>query len=186
MAAVSPSSDGLARQMAAALPPGARRVVEFGGGTGAVTQALLTSGIEPSQLLVLELNLVLHRHLEQRFPLVAVVQANACEVRAVCDARGFLDDGPVDAVVSGLGLLAMRREVQLDVLQAAFSVLGPAGRFVQFTYGPLGPVSREVAEAVGLHGRRVGVTWRNMPPAAVYVYERRRSVAVPATPMGRR
>ena len=54
MAAISPSSRQLARQMMSELPRGARRVVELGGGTGVFTRALLDSGIAPADLLVLE------------------------------------------------------------------------------------------------------------------------------------
>lgn len=186
VAAVSPSSPQLARQMIAALPSGARRVVEFGGGTGAITEALLAHGFAPEQLLVLELNEALHQHLRQRFPGVPVMLGNAMDVRAIGDARGFFDAGLADAVVSGLGLLAMGRDLQLGILRAAFSVLAPGGRFVQFTYGPTSPVPRDVAEELGLHVQRASFTWWNVPPATVYVIERQRSRAVPATPMGGR
>jgi phospholipid N-methyltransferase len=186
VAAVSPSSPQLARQMIAALPAGTRRVIEFGGGTGAITEALLASGIPPAQLLVLELNEALHQHLRHRFPDVPVVLGNAMDVRAIGEAQGFFDAGPADAVVSGLGLLAMGRELQLGILRAAFAVLAPTGRFVQFTYGPANPVTKEVIEALELSSRRASFTWWNVPPATVYVIERQRSRAIPTTPMGRR
>ena len=41
MAAISPASQQLARQMMSELPRGSRRVIELGGGTGVFTQALL-------------------------------------------------------------------------------------------------------------------------------------------------
>src|SRR5690606_159302 len=65
-AAISPSSNQLARQMLLELPAGASRVIELGGGTGVFTQALLEHGIAPEQLLVLELNEELHQHLHKR------------------------------------------------------------------------------------------------------------------------
>ena len=55
-AAVVPSSRELAAAMLAELPPDARRVIELGGGTGALTRALLGHGIRGDALLVLELN----------------------------------------------------------------------------------------------------------------------------------
>lgn len=186
VAAVSPSSPQLARQMIAALPPKSSRLIELGGGTGAITGELLRHGIAPSDLLVLELNEAMHQTLRQRFPDIRLHLANAADVNRLASASGFLEAGPADAVVSGLGLLSMPRPLQREIVAEAFACLRPDGRFVQFTYGPASPVAREVLEELGLSARRVSFTWWNVPPATVYVYERLRSHAVPAQPMGRR
>lgn len=172
VAAVSPSSPQLARQMIAALPAGARRLIELGGGTGAITEQLLAHGIAPADLLVLELNEALHQTLRQRFPEVRVELGDAAQVRELAARSGFLAAGPADAVVSGLGLLTMPRSLQQRIMAESFACLRPGGRFVQFTYGPASPVAREVLEALGLVARRASFTWWNVPPATVYVYER--------------
>ena len=186
VAAVSPSSPQLARQMIAALPPRATRLIELGGGTGAITEQLLRFGIAPSDLMVLELNEAMHQTLRERFPQVGLHLADAADVKRVARESGFLDAGPADAVVSGLGLLAMPRPLQREIVSEAFGCLRPEGRFVQFTYGPASPVAREVLDELRLTSRRVSFTWWNVPPATVYVYERQRSTAVLAQPMGRR
>jgi phospholipid N-methyltransferase len=172
VAAVSPSSPQLARQMIAALPPGARRLIELGGGTGAITEQLLAHGIAPGDLLVLELNEAMHQTLRERFPEVRVQLGDAAQVRALAESTGFLAEGPADAVVSGLGLLTMPRALQRRIVSEAFACLRPDGRFVQFTYGPASPVAREVLDELGLSARRASFTWWNVPPATVYVYER--------------
>ncbi len=186
VAAVSPSSPQLARQMIAALPPGSSRVIELGGGTGAITAALLDAGVASSDLMVLELNEAMHQTLRQRFPDIHVHLADAAGVHRLAVDSGFLDEGPVDAVVSGLGLLSMPRTLQRAILEASFACLRPDGRFVQFTYGPASPVPRDVLDELGLDVRRASFTWWNVPPATVYVYARWRSTAVPAMPMGPR
>ena len=173
VAAISPSSRQLARQMMTQLPRPSRRVVELGGGTGVFTQALLDHGIAPADLLVLELNEELHHHLARMFPGAHVVCGDAGDVAAIATSRGFSGDDAADAVISGLGLLSMPRQTQQAILAAAFATLRPAGRFIQFTYGPANPVTREVIEALDLVGRRASFTWWNVPPATVYVYERR-------------
>ena len=173
VAAISPSSRQLARQMMTQLPKPSRRVVELGGGTGVFTQALLDHGIAPADLLVLELNEELHHHLARMFPGAHVVCGDAGDVAAIAASRGFSGDDAADAVISGLGLLSMPRQTQQAILAAAFATLRPAGRFIQFTYGPANPVTREVIEALDLVGRRASFTWWNVPPATVYVYERR-------------
>lgn len=175
IAAISPSSQRLAELMIEELPPDASRVVELGGGTGVFTRALLQSGIAPSDLLVLELNEELHQHLRRRFPAAHVVCGDARQLVDEAQRSGYSDGGPADAVISGLGLLSMPRPLQQAILEAAFGVLRPEGRFIQFTYGPTSPVAKEVLETLGLGVRRAGVAWRNMPPATVYVYTRHKS-----------
>lgn len=169
-AAVAPSSAELAAAMVAELHDDVRRVIELGGGTGAITVALLSAGIRDEDLLVLELNEELHAHLHLRFPKVRVVLGDARSLAALATDNGYLTVGPADAIVSGLGLLSMPPALQRDILEAAFDCLRPGGVFVQFTYGPAAPVADTVARELGLQVRRGDFVLRNMPPATVYVY----------------
>lgn len=171
-AAIVPSGPELAAAMLAELPAGARRVIELGGGTGALTKALLAHGIAPADLLVLELNDTLHAQLQHRFPQMRVVHGDARRLREIIEQGGHAGGGPVDAVVSGLGLLSMPQHVQRDIFAAAFDVLRPGGAFVQFTYGLGAPLAGEVVDAIGLRVRRGAFVLRNVPPATVYVYTR--------------
>ena len=180
IAALSPSGRQLARQMIAELPHDARRVIELGGGTGVFTRALLEHGVVPNDLLVLELNEALYQHLRTRFADAHVVCADARELKSIAEKDGFLAAGAADAVISGLGLLSMTRRTQGEILEAAFSTLKSDGRFIQFTYGPKSPVSRELLAELGLSVRRGGFAWWNVPPASVYVYTRNRSRAIHA------
>lgn len=183
IAAISPSSRQLARQMINELPPQAQRVVELGGGTGVFTQALLERGIDPDNLMVVELNEELHHHLRRRFPQVHVACADARELQQAAERSGFAAGGPADAVVSGLGLLSMARDSQRAILHSAFSLMQPQGRFIQFTYGPVCPVHKEVLGELEISARRGSFAWLNMPPATVYVFTRNRSRAVAARRM---
>ena len=180
MSAISPSGPQLARQMVAELPDDARRVIELGAGTGVFTRALIARGIQASDLMALELNAELHAHLQQRFPEVHVQHGDARELVRLGADCGFAQDGPADAVISGLGMLSMPRELQHDILAAAFDCLQPHGRFIQFTYGPGTPVAQEVLDSLALNARRGAFVWRNLPPATVFVFTRNRSESVPA------
>jgi len=173
IAAIAPSSRELAAAMIAELPPGTRRVIELGGGTGAVTEALLHHGVRGDALLVLELDEEMHAHLHEQFPSVRLALGDARDLRVIAERCGFLAQGPADAIVSGLGLLAMPIETQCAILGAAFACLRPGGRFIQFTYGPQPPVADEVMASLDLVVHRGDFVLRNMPPATVYVYERR-------------
>jgi phospholipid N-methyltransferase len=178
VAAISPSSRQLARQMMTQLPRTTKRVIELGGGTGVFTQALIDHGIGPAEMLVLELNEELHQHLVRQFPHAKVVCGDASDLRRIASEHGFHDEQRADAIISGLGLLSMPRQTQQSILSAAFDSLQPDGRFIQFTYGPANPVTREVIEALELTSRRASFTWWNVPPATVYVYQRRVSRSI--------
>lgn len=180
IAALSPSGRQLTRQMISELPHGTRRVIELGGGTGVFTRAMLAHGIAPADLLVLELNEPLYQHLRTRFPDARVECGDARELVAIAQRDGYLDGGPADAIISGLGLLSMSRRTQAEILQAAFDALKPDGRLIQFTYGPKSPVPRDLLDELGLSVRRGGFAWWNVPPASVYVYTRNRSRGIPA------
>ena len=183
VASITPSGQQLARMMMAELPAGARRVIELGGGTGVFTSALLKHGIAADDLMVLELNDELHMHLQRRFPEARVVQGDARELAKLAEDNGYAAGGPADAVISGLGMLSMPKQLQHDIMAAAFACLKPRGRFVQFTYGPANPIAEDVLVALDLDTRRSTTAWRNLPPATVYVYSRRQSEAIPAVPM---
>lgn len=143
-AAVSPSSRFLAKRIVAALPPGTKRVIELGAGTGVFTRAMLDSGIATDDLLAIEFNPALHTYLQQHFPGLQVIQADARDLSNVDDVARFVERGPVQAMVSGLGLLSMSRESQRSILENVFALMTPDGVLVQFTYGPVAPVSVEV------------------------------------------
>lgn len=177
-AAISPSGPHLVRSMMEEIPEGARRVVELGAGTGAMTRAILARGIAPEDLLVVELNPDMCRYLQRGYPELRVLCADAGKLAVEAGLCGYTDDGQADAVVSGLGLLSMPRNMQHDILQAAFNLLNPSGCFIQFTYAPTCPVPREVLESLDLNVVRGQTVLRNVPPATVFVFRRNRSRAI--------
>lgn len=178
MAAVAPSSPFLARGMVAEFARNTQRVIELGAGTGAMTRAILEYGIAPANLLALELNLELARHLRQHFPEVQVLCADARHLASEAERIGYAQHGPADAIISSLGLLSMPAQLQHDILAAAFECLKPDGKLIQFTYGPRSPVRNEVAGRLGLHVSHGATVLRNVPPARVFVYTRSRSRAI--------
>jgi phosphatidylethanolamine/phosphatidyl-N-methylethanolamine N-methyltransferase len=178
VAAIAPSGAELASAILSELPEGTRRVIELGGGTGAITRALLASGIHAENLLVLELNAALQAQLARELAGVRVVLGDAAELPRLAHASGYLDDGPADAVVSGLGLLAMERAAQARILRAAFECLRDDGVFVQFTYGPVSPIGDELRDELGLVARHGAFVLRNVPPATVWVYRRSRARSI--------
>jgi len=176
LGAVMPSSKSLAAAMAADIDPAAQgAVVELGGGTGNITAALLESGIDPKDLVVIEQEAALCRVISKRFPDIRVICGDATKLRRLLRAAGI---DRVKAVVSGLPLLSIPKRAERLILAQAFSVLAEDGAFVQFTYGPRPPVSRTIAAGLDIVGDRSHWVLDNLPPAAVWQYRRR--VEMPA------
>ena len=163
--AVSPSSGALARTMTSHLSPETGAVVELGGGTGRITDAILARGVAPDRLAVFEINRAFATLLHRQFPAAHVLELDATHV-----AEAPLED--VGAVISGLPLLSIPTPVQRRIVEGAFRLLRPGGVFVQFTYGWRPPVDREIREALGLSWTVSPRVWRNVPPAQVYWFRR--------------
>lgn len=179
-ASVVPSSRFLTRAMLAPLPLArARRVVEFGPGTGVITEALLEALPAQATLFSFEVNPRFCAYLRRTFPdprlkVVAVSAERACQELG---ARGV---GQVDAVVSSLGLTLMSARRCHAILQGMRACLAPGAVLTQYQYvhgllAPWLPVngSREhlpVAQLLRAYFPSVTseVIWRNLPPAFVY------------------
>ena len=106
--AVAPSSKLLARTMAAYVDPqAAGPVIELGPGTGPVTEALVTQGVDPARLVLVEFNPTFCRLLRSRYPTATVVQGDAYSLQRLL---GSLLREPAAAVVSGLAALHQAAE----------------------------------------------------------------------------
>lgn len=165
---IVPSSQYLGRMMAAQIDPGAGRVMELGGGTGALTREILATGLPADQLEIVEINAEFARDLRRDFPGTTVLEtpAQAISAQAAGGAGGY------QAIISGLPMLAMSKSLQRAILAEAFKLLMPGGVLVQFTYSLRPPIAREVYESLDLDVRRVGHIVRNFPPATVFRFSR--------------
>lgn len=169
VASVTPSSLALSRLMTSGISPGNGHVVELGVGTGVFTQALLARGVGESDLTLVEFDADLAALLRRRYPRARVLRMDA----AALGQAGLLTLTPVQAVVSGLPLLAMPSDKVASILAGAFALLGKGGAFYQFTYGPNCPVAKTTLASLGLTASKIGRVLANLPPAAVYRIERR-------------
>lgn len=163
-ASIVPSSARLGRLMASAVDPAGGPVMEFGGGTGALTREILRTGLPAEKLEIIEMDAALAAGLRADFAGTRVIEAGAqhATAHAFAGPRGY------QAVISGLPLLTMNAALQEAILAEALALLEPGGGIYQFTYSPRSPVRWEVAEALGLKVERVGSVLRNVPPATVF------------------
>jgi len=172
-ASIMPSSPHLGRLMASQIDPQGGPVIEFGGGTGALTRQILATGLPRDHLEVVEINPGFAHNLRGNFQGVRIIEAPAQAIleHALGGAGGY------QCVISGLPLLAMNKALQAAILAEAFRLLRPGGAFVQFTYSPRPPLAETVAEALDLGVDRIGMIVRNVPPATVFRYRRAADIA---------
>jgi len=165
--AVTPSSRALARTMAAYVDPSVPgAVVELGPGTGPITEALITQGIDPLRLVLVEFDATFCRLLRARFPAATVVQGDAYGLKRLL--AGMLQE-PAAAVVSGLPLFTKPLKMRLRLLFEAFALMSPGAPFIQFTYNAVPPMPARLDRVRAQASERV---WMNIPPARVWVYRR--------------
>lgn len=165
--AVAPSGRALARAMATGTgSPSHGLVVELGPGTGPVTQSLLETGIAPERLVLVEYDAGFCRLLKQRFARTSVVQGDAYDLpRTLAPFAGQ----PIAAIVSSLPLLNQPPPRRAKLIHDAFALMEPSGVFVQFTYGLLSPIPREVCSGRYSAARSRPILL-NLPPAFVWTY----------------
>jgi phosphatidylethanolamine/phosphatidyl-N-methylethanolamine N-methyltransferase len=165
--AVAPSGRALARAMATAIgSPSQGLVVELGPGTGPVTQSLIETGVAPQRLVLVEYDAGFCRLLTRRFAPATIVEADAYDLlRALAPFAGQ----PIAAIVSSLPLLNQPPPRRGKLIGEAFALMGPSGVFVQFTYGLLSPIPREVC-ANRYSAVRSRPILLNLPPAFVWTY----------------
>ena len=165
--AVTPSSRALARAMAAYVDPASRGpVIELGPGTGPVTEALVTQGIDPARLILVEFDPTFCRLLRERYPAATVVQGDAYSLKRVLGSQ--LGE-PAAAVVSGLPLFTKPLKTRLKLLYEAFALMAPAAPFVQFTYATVPPIPKALDRVRSEASERI---WMNIPPARIWVYRK--------------
>lgn len=165
--AVTPSGKVLARTMASYVDTeAAGPVIELGPGTGPVTEALVSRGVDERRLVLVEFNPTFCRLLRSRYPQATVVQGDAYRLKHLLETQICQ---PAAAIVSGLPLLTKPLRTRLRLMSEAFSLLSPGAPFIQFTYAVVPPIPRSLN---GVAAKPSEVIWLNLPPARVWVYRK--------------
>lgn len=166
MGAAFPSTPSLSSRMAARVPLDREGlVVELGGGTGAVTAALLKHGVPPWKLVVVERSPTLANHLRQRFPQLRIIQGDAAQLSHL-----FEQPSPrINTIVSSLPLRSLHPATTHAISHQFEKLIESGGLLIQFTYHWRGTRPRLLPRF-----RRVSskIVWGNLPPARVEVFER--------------
>ena len=165
MGSLVPSSVSLRRILSRGIECGPEEiVVEFGGGTGAMTRAILEAGVPPERLWSIEIDPELAAFLGRLYPKVHVLHGDCREIEARLDP-GLA--GRVGTVVLGIPMVMLPLEAQRGIIDAIFRILAPGRGFLHYTFCLTSPLDRG---QLGLAGRRLGWTPLNLPPASVWRY----------------
>lgn len=173
VAAITPSSQGLARLITSEIDTSAAPVIELGPGTGVFTRALIANGINEKDIALVELGERFATELKGSFPSARVIHASA----EVLSQRAVFGEQRAGAIVSGLGLLAMPKPIVERILKGALDNLRQEGGIYQFTYGWRCPVPNALLSKFNLKAARLGTVCANLPPASVYKLTRKRETA---------
>jgi phosphatidylethanolamine/phosphatidyl-N-methylethanolamine N-methyltransferase len=165
--ALAPSSPQLSRLMASRVDWGSSYVLEVGAGTGSITDALLSRGLPPNRLLVIERDPVLVSYLRERFPQIRVRCGDAAHAGAILLEEGIAQ---VPTLVSSLPIRNLKGHQRIAIVRGMMKALAPDGQLIQFTYAANCPIP---TARLGLHAECLGRVWMNFPPAAVWRFTRR-------------
>ena len=112
---------------------GVRTVVELGPGTGAITNAILRRMRPDAKLIAVDINQTFIHHLRTTChdPRLIPVCGSAAHLRSQLAQH---DVGPVDAVVSSLGLSAMDQRLRRSIMREIGICLVPGGTMTQYQY----------------------------------------------------
>lgn len=163
MGSVVPSSSALCRRVAQHAPCAPdEMVVELGAGTGVISRGLLNAGLQPRQLVLVEIVPSMADHLSRSLPGVRVITGDARQLPALLAG----DSRKVGAVICGVPLVLLPLAAQ-SMFVEAFRAVGPNCGFLHYSYCITSPLP---ARRLGLRARRLAWTPLNFPPASVWHY----------------
>lgn len=145
----------------------ARRIVEYGPGTGVFTAEIMRRLAPDGQLLTLDTEehfiAALREHLPD--PRLIAVRGSAAQIARHVAALGW---SGADVILSGIPYTAMPHDLRDTILQSSARALAPGGVFNAYQYSPyILPLLRRIYGSVETH-------WvaRNIPPAFFFLCRR--------------
>ena len=167
----------------------ARKILEVGPGTGAVTGRIIAGMCQSDSLDLVELNETFVQQLRRRFQDEPAFQAVADRARVLhCPVEELPHDRTYDVIVSGLPLNNFSAAVVEQILAALVGLLTPGGTLSFFEYiavrraralvsgraerARLRGVAQALRAVLDPHEIRREAVWLNVPPAWVHHVQR--------------
>ena len=145
-------------------------VIEFGPGTGVLTEMILKKMPKGSNFIAIESNARFVTATKSRCPQAIIHHSNAIHVKKILKVHGI---SHCDCIISGLPWASFDKQLQDKLLNAVYEILQPGGKFVTFAYlqGLLLPGGLNFRGKIQSYFPQVTTTkpvWLNTPPAIVY------------------
>lgn len=138
-------------------------ILELGAGTGAITKSLISAGISPGRIVVVEIVPEMADHLRVKFSQTSVLQADAFNL----PIQSLKDTGTeIGTVICGIPLVLLNEAKQRQFIQQVEAV-APGRGFLLYTYCFTSPLPHRT---LGLDAQRLDWTPLNFPPASVWHY----------------
>jgi phosphatidylethanolamine/phosphatidyl-N-methylethanolamine N-methyltransferase len=150
--------------------PKAEVVVEYGAGTGTITEVVHQKLRNEATFIALEINPEFAQIFRKRFPNIELTEGSVENVRQYLEERG---KNGCDSIVSGLPWAAFDGEFQDRLLDVTLEALCPGGKFATYMYisSLVLPAGRRFRKKLQERFTKIGrtqVCWRNLPPAIVF------------------
>ena len=164
MGSIIPSSPKLGQLIAKQIDKrSSSSILELGAGTGAITKSLISSGISPGRIAVVEIVPEMAEHLRAKFPQTSVLQADAFDLPIPLLKDTLVEIG---TVICGIPLVLLSEAKQRQFIQQVEAV-APGRGFLLYTYCVTSPLPYRT---IGLEAQRLAWTPLNFPPASVWHY----------------
>jgi phosphatidylethanolamine/phosphatidyl-N-methylethanolamine N-methyltransferase len=171
MGTLAPITRQLAKIAASCIKDPSGLIVEIGAGTGRLTRALLTQGVKPENLVLVELDSDFCSFLEDtlpglpecRFSTPKVIHGDAAKLAEIIPTS-FI--GKTTTIVSAIPFMYISEEGREKIIKSCFDVIIPKGEVIHVTYNPKSPL----AFLNTVHQERVENLWLNLPPGFVWKY----------------
>ena len=173
--AILPSSDKLCELMTdIAEVDKVSTIVEFGPGTGVVTEKIMQKKSPDTTFFALEINEAFVEATKTRCPDAIVYQSPAQNARKHLEMQG---ENGCDRILSSLPWLTFDGDMQQELIDTIYDVLNPGGKFLTYAYVPglIFPAAWRFKKKLTKRFDKVTkskIIWSNIPPAFVYLGEK--------------
>ena len=170
VSSITPSSKALSSTMVdKANIKNAKVVLEFGCGSGAITEDIISNLAEDAVFMTFDVNRVFTEIVKQRYP-KAIVVNDSVENAEKYMKQYYIDKA--DIIISSLPWAAFSRVVQIKLLRTIYRILNPGGNFLTYAYLHTFVFSSQsrFRKILHKHFKTIDVSntvWANLPPAAV-------------------
>jgi phosphatidylethanolamine/phosphatidyl-N-methylethanolamine N-methyltransferase len=149
-------------------------VIEFGPGTGVITERILNKISKDTTFFAMEINETLVEATKKRCPDATVYLSSACDAKKYLEIHG---EKGCDRIISSLPWSTFNEDLQNDLMETIMDVLNPGGKFLTYAYVPglVFPPAIRFRKKLNEKFDKVSrskIVWSNFPPAFVYYAEK--------------